>query len=154
MGFRNISMPHTGKGIYIKSNPSCGKGTNYAGEEVDKTSIIDQVIYEDITIAKPWWWAIWIGPQQQHEPGEKLGDKCALNYPLLNSSCPTQGCTTFSNIALRNIRIEQPLISPGVIMGNQTNPMRNLTFENVQVDYGGISRLYRGRFPYGHSFLC
>ncbi len=24
--FKNISMPHTGKGIYIKSNPSCGPG--------------------------------------------------------------------------------------------------------------------------------
>jgi hypothetical protein len=35
--FRNISMPGTGKGIYVKSNPTCGVGSNAAGELVNKT---------------------------------------------------------------------------------------------------------------------
>merc|ERR1712176_1538884 len=138
-------MPKTGKGIYIKSNPSCGEGKDHKGELVEKTSIIDLVTYEDVTISRPWWWAIWIGPQQQHQPGDKLGEKCALAYPL-RGSCPTQGCTTFSNIPLRNVRIERPLLSPGIIMGNETNPMRNLTFENVNVEFDGLSGAYRGRF--------
>lgn len=152
--FRNISMPKTGKGIYIKSNPSCGKDHNQNGELVEKTSVIDSITYEDVTITEPWWWAIWIGPQQQHEPGAKLGEKCAIGYPLFNASCPTQGCSTFSNIAFRNVLIERPLLSPGVIMGNKSNPMRNVTFENVKVDLGGISRLYRGRWPFGRNYLC
>ena len=39
--FRNIDMPGTGKGIYIKSNPTCEEGY---------TSEITDVTYEDILI--------------------------------------------------------------------------------------------------------
>jgi hypothetical protein len=74
-------MPNTGKGIYIKSNPSCKEGMK---------AVIENILYEDITITKPLWWAIWIGPQQQHEPGSNLGEKCALDYPI-STYCPTQG---------------------------------------------------------------
>ena len=75
---------------------------------------------------------MWIGPQQQQEPGVPLGEKCALDYPL-QKHCPTQGCVTMRNITLRNVRIERPLLSPGVILGNASNPI-GLAFENVTVD--------------------
>jgi polygalacturonase len=81
--FKNISMPKTGKGIYIKSNPGCGRGNGTA------SATISDILYEDIRITEPRWWAIWIGPQQQHEPGSDLGDKCALDYPI-SGECPTQ----------------------------------------------------------------
>merc|ERR1712070_198424 len=149
--FRNISMPGTGKGVYIKSDPGCGKGTNVDGEEVDKTSIIEDITYEDISIERPFWWSVFIGPQQQQEPGSALGDKCALQYPLLHSQCPTQGCTTFKDITLRNVHIKDPLLSPGFILGNSTNPMQNLTFDNVTVDFAGMLSA-RGRFPNGRKF--
>eukprot|EP00930_Biecheleria_cincta_P058225 TRINITY_DN44083_c0_g1_i1.p1 TRINITY_DN44083_c0_g1~~TRINITY_DN44083_c0_g1_i1.p1 ORF type:complete len:528 (-),score=79.84 TRINITY_DN44083_c0_g1_i1:162-1646(-) len=152
--FRNISMPKTGKGIYVKSNPSCGKGHDRHGNLVEKTSIIDGITYENVRITDPFWWAIWIGPQQQHEPGSALGDDCALEYPLCKSSCPTQGCTTFSNIAMRNVQIERPMLSPGVILGNASNPMINITFTRVNVDFGGAKYPLRGRFPYGRNYLC
>jgi polygalacturonase len=56
--FRNISMPETGKGIYIKSNPGCDR-PNASGE-------ISNILYEDVVITKASMWAIWIGPQQMH----------------------------------------------------------------------------------------
>ena len=118
---------------------------------MQKTSLIEGITYEDITIDKPWWWAIWIGPQAQHEPDSDLGDKCALLYPL-KGACPTQGCATFANITLRNVLITQPLLSPGVILGNASNPMHNLTFDGVRVDFG--TNPLRGRYPWGQGYQC
>lgn len=48
-------------GIYIKSNP----GTNGTG-------IIENIVYRDIYMDTPLWWPIWIGPQQQNQPGESV----------------------------------------------------------------------------------
>eukprot|EP01064_Diplonema_japonicum_P008484 TRINITY_DN15948_c0_g2_i1.p1 TRINITY_DN15948_c0_g2~~TRINITY_DN15948_c0_g2_i1.p1 ORF type:complete len:436 (+),score=52.04 TRINITY_DN15948_c0_g2_i1:50-1357(+) len=137
--FRDIKMPGTGKGIYIKSNPRCQK--NY-------TSIIQDVLYERVEIIEPAWWAIWIGPQQMHEPGQSLGDRCALTYPI-DPHCPTQGCTTFKNIVLKDIVIRKPLLSPGVVMGNASNPM-TVTFDNVTVVDGPTG----GKFPFGNEYEC
>ncbi|EOD12567.1 hypothetical protein EMIHUDRAFT_436377 [Emiliania huxleyi CCMP1516] len=136
-------MIESGKGIYIKSNPECGID-EVAG--APKAAIISNILYEDILIDRPRWWAIWIGPQQQHEPHSSLGLKCALDYPL-SRHCPTQGCVTFANITLRNVHIERPLISPGVIKGNATSPITGLAFDNVTVSRPG-------RFPFGASYEC
>jgi hypothetical protein len=149
--FRNLSMPGTGKGIYIKSNPSCGAGVDRFGRTVQKTSVLEDITFEDVNISRPIWWAVWIGPQQQHEPGSALGDKCALAYPL-RDTCPTQGCSTFSNITLRRVTIEEPLLSPGVILGNVSNPMRGLTLEDVNVKFGPNPK--SGAWPWGRTYLC
>ncbi len=69
------------KAIYIKPNPA-----KY--DEPKATGTIANVTYEDIEIHDPLWWSIWIGTQQQHQPGEKSGTGCSFLYPLLNSSCP------------------------------------------------------------------
>eukprot|EP01059_Diplonema_ambulator_P035648 TRINITY_DN8493_c0_g1_i1.p1 TRINITY_DN8493_c0_g1~~TRINITY_DN8493_c0_g1_i1.p1 ORF type:complete len:453 (+),score=154.26 TRINITY_DN8493_c0_g1_i1:39-1361(+) len=137
--FRDIKMPGTAKGIYVKSNPTCGG---------NKTAIIQDVLYENIEITDPLWWPIWIGPQQQHEPGSKLGRKCALSYPL-DPHCPTQGCATFKNIVLKDVYISNPVMSPGVLMGNETNPME-VTFHNVTVHDGPEG----GKFPFGNEYEC
>jgi hypothetical protein len=150
--FKNISMPGTGKGIYVKSNPTCGVERDRHGKLTAKTSLIEGITFEDVAITRPFWWAIWIGPQQQHEPGSDLGRKCALVYPI-DSSCPTQGCATFGNITLRNVLIDDPLLSPGVILGNASNPMRELAFEDVQVRFSEKS-LLRGTFPWGREYKC
>ncbi|RYY72377.1 hypothetical protein EON63_20950 [archaeon] len=55
-------------GIYIKSNP----GTNGTG-------IIEHIIYRNIYMDTPLWWPIWIGPQQQNQPG-RLPSCLALYY--------------------------------------------------------------------------
>jgi hypothetical protein len=122
---KNVSMPGTGKGIYVKSNGNdCLEG---------KTSQLTNLHFENFQIVEPWWYAIWIGPQQQHEPGSDLGLDCALIYPLHDSQCPTQGCSDFENITLKDVLIENPYISPGGIFGNSSNPMRNIVFDNVVV---------------------
>ena len=48
--FRKISMPQSGKGIYVKSNPSCGIEDNRT-----KTAEITNIVYEDIDISEPRW---------------------------------------------------------------------------------------------------
>jgi len=133
-------MPGTGKGVYIKSNPTCMN-------DGSKTAEITNILYEDIHIDTPLWWPIWIGPQQQQEPGTSLGRKCALQYPLLHSQCPTQSCVTFTNITLRRVTITNPLLSPGVILGNKTNTMKGILFEDVVVTNPGS-------FPYEKGYLC
>ena len=130
-------MPGTGKGIYIKSNPGCDR-PNASAE-------ISNILYENIRISKAQMWAIWVGPQQQHEPGDGALSTCDLDYPL-TSHCPTQGCVDFRNITFRNVFIDSPLLSPGVILGNETNPIQNLVFDNVQITHPGF-------FPWGTEHI-
>jgi len=59
--FRNIEMDYPIKGIYIKPNP----GTRGDG-------VIENILYENVSMKTPIWWAIWIGPQQQYQPGGTL----------------------------------------------------------------------------------
>eukprot|EP00941_MAST-03F_sp_MAST-3F-sp1_P000050 g50.t1 len=139
--FRNITMPGTGKGIYVKSNPSCTSDPTNRG-------LIQNITYVDFTITQPTWWPIWIGPQQQEEPGVdiKQSHKCPLQFPI-DDECPTQGCVTFSDITLKNIRIIEPVLSPGAILGNSTNPMKNIIFDNVTV-------IRSGSLPFEGEYLC
>jgi hypothetical protein len=47
--FRNITMPGTAKGIYIKSNgASC----------INQSSQITNILYENVDIIEPYWWAM------------------------------------------------------------------------------------------------
>ena len=50
---RNINFNYPFKAIYLKTNP---------GDEGD--GLISNVLYENIKIHEPIWWAIYIGPQQ------------------------------------------------------------------------------------------
>ncbi len=51
--FRNITLPQSGKGIYIKNNGGC--------EQNGATAEITDIVYQDIYMDKPLLWAIWIG---------------------------------------------------------------------------------------------
>ena len=113
--FRDCKMENTFKGIYLKSRSGIGTGE------------ISNILYENIEIDSPTQWAIWIGPQQAIYKNE-----CNLLWPFLGK-CPVPNNVTFSNITLRNISINSPKISPGIILGNVTNPMKNITFDNVYV---------------------
>ena len=39
----------------------------------------------------------------------------------------------FANIVLRNITINKPAVSPGVIYGNSSVPMQNIVFDSVRI---------------------
>ena len=57
------------------------------------------------------------------------------------------GYQTWSNIVLRNIFINNPVNSPGVLMGNTTYPMHNITFDNVVITNPGTE-------PFGTNYYC
>ena len=138
--FRNISMPETGKGIYIKSNPDCS--------HPNASALIQDILFETVRITNPRWWAIWIGPQQQHQPGSPLGQDCAIDYPI-SPACPTQACVDFRGIVLRDVTVESPVLSPGVILGNESNPM-DVTFDGVAVTKWNIVPPP----PFGKEYRC
>lgn len=125
--FRDCYMPNTFKGIYMKVrwSDAAPKDMN-----TDPTAAyIRDVTYENIVMDNPEQFAIWIGPAQQ------TGQPCSLAWPLLDrATCDVTGYNTWENIILRNITINNPLNSPGVIMGNATNIMRNVRFEDVVVN--------------------
>ncbi|KRX05518.1 Pectin lyase fold/virulence factor [Pseudocohnilembus persalinus] len=115
--FQNIYMDKTFKGIYMKSRP--GEGT---GE-------ISDVLYKNITMFQPTQWPIWIGPQQASYEGA-----CSLLWPqlqYLGAKCPVPGNMNWSDITLQDITVKNNSYKPGVILGNSTNPMKNIVFDNV-----------------------
>ena len=123
--FRDSYMPSTVKGIYMKTRWSD------SGAVGDSASISD-ILYENITIDSPQQYAIWIGPAQQ------TGQPCSLLWPYADrSQCIMSGFQTWQNIVLRNIYIKNPVGSPGVLLGNDTNPIRGLVFDNVVVENPG-----------------
>ena len=122
--FKNIYMYHTWKGIYLKSRPG---NPNYTGEITD-------IYYENITMDAPTQVPIWIGPQQAIYTGA-----CNILWPKVPfEKCPVPSEITWTNITLRDITINNPEQSPGIIYGNETNPMNNVTFDNVVVNNPGL----------------
>jgi len=131
--FRDSTMYNTFKGIYLKSRP--GK----PGE----TGEITDVLYENILIRNASQWSIWIGPQQA-----SYKEACSLIWPFFpTAKCPIPDGITWNNITLRNITVDMPQLSPGVILGNTTNPMMNILFDNVFVNKPGT-------FPWGEKYYA
>jgi hypothetical protein len=54
---------------------------------------------------------------------------------------------TWSNITLRNVQVNKPLGSPGVLIGNSSNPIQNLVFDNVNI-------IQPGWLPFGVNYYC
>jgi len=121
--------------IYIKSNPG-NKGTG----------LVENIHYRNITSKSTIWMPIWIGPQQQQQPGKiidirriealltgRKGTGCTFLYPLI-PSCPTQPLVTIRNITLENVNLEKGFMLPGVILGDAKNPFTDLHFINVHND--------------------
>lgn len=122
--FRDSTMYNTFKGIYLKSRPG----------SVGETGEITDVTYENILIRNASQWSIWIGPQQA---GYK--DACSLAWPFIpGTHCPVPIGITWNNIVLRNVTVDGPQLSPGVILGNSSNPMMNIIFDNVVVNKPGV----------------
>jgi hypothetical protein len=133
--FRNIKFKYPLKAIYIKPNP---------GDE--GTGLISDILYENIEINEAIWWAIYIGTQQQHQPGQS-GTPCSFFYPLPGTKCETNPLVTMENITLRNINIYGGVLSPGILVCNATNPCTNFLFDNVNV-------FNRSIFPVADGYLC
>ena len=134
---RRVTFNSPLKGIYVKPNPP--KTTPGAVGE------ISNITYEDVKAYDPVWWPIWIGPQQQHQPGYN-GTGCQFLYPLYNTSCPTDPEVSVFNITLRRVDFYNGP-SPGVLLMNASNPARNVLFEDV-VHHNASA------FPVGSEYLC
>lgn len=139
--FRDVDFHYPIKSIYVKTNP----GDTGNGE-------IQNILYENMTINFPIWWNIYIGPQQQKQPGG-AGPGCMF-YPL--GGCETQPRINMDNIILRNITSTSGFLPPGVIRCNETNPCTGFEFTDVHVDgwwNQGIFKFiqigYISQFAYG-----
>jgi len=130
--FENITMHSPIKAIYVKTNP----GESGSG-------IIDNVTYRNFWVNNSLWYPIWIGPQQQRQPGTE-GTGCSFLYPLVDK-CPTQPRVTLTNIVLQNITLLGGLTLPGVILCNETNPCRDFVWEDVYNE---------GPFFVGEDYVC
>jgi hypothetical protein len=131
---RNIRFDEPLKAIYIKPNP----GTSGRG-------IIDSITYENIEIHDALWWAIFIGTQQQHQP-HGTGTGCSFFYPLPGQTCQTDPLVSINNIVLRNVNIYGGVLSPGIMICNETNPC-TIEFDNVNV-------YNPSQFPVKDYYLC
>lgn len=125
--FRDCHMHNTYKGIYMKF-----RGGDTPGR-------ISNVLYENIIIDNPEQWPIWIGPAQQSDSVELCAaHPCSICWPeLKGAECNPPPAGSYVNITLRNVTINNPKMSPGVILANATNPMVNVTFDSVVVNNPG-----------------
>jgi hypothetical protein len=111
------------KAMYIKPNPAKRDPGGDFGR-------IANVLYEDVEVRDALWWALWVGTQQQHQPGGG-GTDCPFIFPLLNSTCPSDPQVTVANITLRRVNIYGGLLSPGVLLMNASNPGTGFVFDGV-----------------------
>ncbi|KAF2075304.1 hypothetical protein CYY_003381 [Polysphondylium violaceum] len=116
--FRDCYMHKTYKGLYLKFR---GSGS------------ITDVLYENIVIFEPQTYPIWIGPAQQADNVDIcLAAPCSLCWPSIPfAQCNMPQNASYIDITLRNISIIDPVDQTGVIMGSPSNPMINITFDNV-----------------------
>ena len=134
--FENITFEHPIKTVYIKSNPGdSGSGT------------IDSITYRHIHANWPLWYPLWIGPQQQRQPGT-AGTGCSFFYPIVNE-CPTQPRVSMTNIVLDDVVFENGITLPGVMLANVSTPYTNFRFANV-TNTGFLS----GKFLLDQNYVC
>lgn len=117
--FLNIEFHHPLKAIYVKTNP--GVTTSM---EPGSGGRITNILYDNIVIHKAIWWTIYIGPQQQKQPGGG-GPGCML-YPLI--PCETQPLIDVHDITVRNVQSYGSILPPGIVRCNETNVCTNMIF--------------------------
>ena len=136
--FRNAYMHNTVKGIYLKTRSGYDGPGDYA------SGIVEDVLFENVTMFEPKQWPIWIGPNQA-----AYADACALEWPYcpvgVLCRCPVPAEISVKNITLKDIKIIRPDGSPGLVMANSTNPFERITFDNVIVEEPGLE-------PWGEDF--
>lgn len=133
--FRDCYMHHTYKGIYMKFR------------DTESAGVIKDVTYENIFIDTPSQWPVWIGPAQQSDSARLCAaHPCSICWPEVpGSECNMPSSVSYENILLKNITILNPTKSPGVIRGNESNPMQKVVFEDVQV-------INPGSKPWGEDY--
>lgn len=136
--FRDSYLHKSFKGIYLKFREPNMTYWHTHG-------LIEDILFENITMEAPQQWAIWIGPAQQSDSVNVCkGNPCSLCWPWVPfASCRAVDQSKYRNITLRNVTINNPKGSPGVILGNENNMIESITFDNVVVthDTTGLARM-------------
>eukprot|EP00523_Entomoneis_sp_CCMP467_P022330 CAMPEP_0168836444 /NCGR_PEP_ID=MMETSP0727-20121128/4615_1 /TAXON_ID=265536 /ORGANISM="Amphiprora sp., Strain CCMP467" /LENGTH=674 /DNA_ID=CAMNT_0008889837 /DNA_START=121 /DNA_END=2141 /DNA_ORIENTATION=+ len=127
--FRDSYLHKTMKGIYMKFAERT---------HINISALVEDILYENIAMESPLQWPIWIGPAQQADSSDVCHpNPCSMCWPMAPSSkCHVVKESKFRNITLRDIQINNPQMSPGVIFGSHADTIDDLVFENVQVTSG------------------
>uniref|UniRef100_A0A914CHI5 Uncharacterized protein n=1 Tax=Acrobeloides nanus TaxID=290746 RepID=A0A914CHI5_9BILA len=118
--FENINQYFPIRAAYIKTNPG-NQGTG----------IVDSITFRNFYIFATILIPLYIGPQQQNQPGTN-GSNCSLLYPFLSDQCQTQPLVEINNVLFENITTEMTLLIPGVLKCDPVTKCKNVTFINVQ----------------------
>ena len=91
--FRDSIMPNSYKGIYMKFRDGAD-------------AIIEDVLYQNITIDNPSQWPIWIGPAQQSDSNRLCAaHPCSICWPYIPNTECNPSSSQYRNIVLRDITI-------------------------------------------------
>jgi len=133
--FRDIRSSNPFKGIYLKFRSDGGT--------------VEDVTFENVKLQSPEQWPIWIGPAQQSDSSRLCAaHPCSICWPtdpyrsgVLPRRAPRirrsrwATCdapdSQYKNILLKNVSIDSPRESLGVIIGSAAAPMLNVTFHDV-----------------------
>lgn len=137
--YRNITvrdswLEYPYKGIYIKFQPIESKFD--VGEHPNPNGTLSDVLFENITLVRPLWWALWIGPAQQSDTRSLCyANPCSICYPLLPTAhCNGQPERYAQRVTLRHVRIVQPRGNLGLIMGaHPPATFTSIIFDSVRV---------------------
>ena len=112
------------------------KDVKFNSDAITQPGLIEDVLYENITIDEPEQWPIWIGPAQQSDSVDLCAaHPCSICWPEIPfTKCEAPVMGSLHNITLRRITINRPKMSPGVLIAPATNPATNITFDGVVVN--------------------
>ena len=131
--FRDSYLHRTVKGIYMKFSYPKARFTEH-----NFHALVEDILYENIVMEAPTQWPIWIGPAQQADTSDFCHpNPCSLCWPMTpGSKCYVVPMNKFRNITLRNISINNPELSPGVLIGSHADTIDDVVFEDVLVTLG------------------
>lgn len=145
--FRDAYLHKSVKGIYLKF-----RQPEPYWDDLNMTGSISDVNFHNISMESPLQWPIWIGPAQQADSVDPCEpNPCSLCWPQVPfAQCHVVPKTSYSNITLRNVVMNNPRMSPGVILGGEDPYIQDVLFDNVRLTTGDPDP--RARVPRTISF--
>jgi hypothetical protein len=131
--FRDSYLHKPVKGIYLKFHK-----LHHYWTDKNLTGLIEDIRFENITMEQPLQWPIWIGPAQQADHVNPCHpNPCSLCWPMTpGSRCHVVKTSKYRNIELVNVQINNPEMSPGVILGSDDAVIEHVLFDRVRVTKG------------------
>ena len=89
VAFSRVAMPGTLKGIHVKTDEGDGGAR--------ASAVVEDVLFEDVTVDDAAWWAVWLGPQQEEDVNKRTA--CRFSYPRRRPAA--NDCLAARGVALR-----------------------------------------------------